>query len=465
MAIQTTSAIALAKLATWTVRTFRLGAATTLPGKLARRVDPSILTRLSRSLPKGSVLVTGTNGKTTTTSLISQMGEKAGWSIIHNHGGANLIDGLTSPFVQRAGLGGSCAGDIAFMETDEAVVPRAVSEIQPRGLVVTNFFRDQLDRFGELDKTVSLVRKGVQALPAWSTVYLNADDPLVASLRERADLQYVFFGLQAPEMGAKEMLQSSEAQVCPRCGANLSYHFFYYAHHGDYYCTTCGFSRPKPTVYASDIALHGLKGSTLNLHNESSVFRVSVQLPGMYNLYNVLAATAVATGLEIASSDMKHALQHLPPAFGRMETLQVSGREMTIALVKNPTGCNEVLRTFLEDGRDLYLLMALNDNTADGTDISWIWDVDMEQLAKAASRIRSLTLTGQRAPELAVRLKYAGVHVQQQDIIPTLEAAFQRALQTVPEGCMMQVMPTYTAMLALREHFVRSGYATQYWKE
>ena len=465
MALRTTSAIALAQLATWTVRTFRLGAATTLPGQLARRVDPSILTRLSASLPMGCVLITGTNGKTTTTSLISQMGEQAGWSIVHNHGGANLIDGLTSPFVQRAGWGGSCGEDIAFLETDEAVVPRAVSEIQPRGLVVTNFFRDQLDRFGELDKTVSLVRKGVQAMPAGSTVYLNADDPLVASLQERSDLNYVFFGLNAPEMSTAEMLQSSEAQVCPRCGSTLDYSFFYYAHHGKYHCPSCGFKRPEPTIYATDVALHGLKGSTLTIHNNIGSWRVAVQLPGMYNLYNVLAATAAATGLGVALDDMNNALQKLPPAFGRMETLEVSGREMTIALVKNPTGCNEVLRTFLDDGRDIHLLMALNDNIADGTDISWIWDVDMEQLAGQAHRIRSLTLTGQRAPELAVRLKYAGIPVQQQDIIPGLEAAFQRALSTVPEGEMMQVMPTYTAMLALRDFFVRSGYATQYWKE
>lgn len=458
-------AIATAKLATWTARTAKLGAATTMPGKLARRIDPQILKRLSAGLRFGSILITGTNGKTTASTLFSLMAESSGWKVLHNRGGANLIDGLTSPFVQQATLGGGLSLDLAVMETDEATVPIACRELAPQGVVVTNFFRDQLDRFGELDKTVALVSSGIQALPSGRTVFLNADDPLVVSLQQRQDLNYVFYGLEEPQLAVKEMAQSAEARVCPRCGADLSYRFFYFAHHGDYCCPSCGFQRPKPQVYADRVKLNGLHGSELLIHTPKGDLRVEVKLPGMYNLYNILAATAAACSLDMPMTAIEQALTELPPAFGRMESLQAKGRQVYLALVKNPTGYNEVVRTFASDGHDLHMLFVLNDNIADGTDVSWIWDADFEILDQYRSRIKAITVAGLRAPELAVRLKYAGIPIGEEDICPKPSEAFERALQKVPEGGIMQVMPSYTAMLNLRQYLVEKGYLEQYWKE
>ena len=462
-------AIVSAKFTTWVLRKTGRGAATTLPGRIARQIDPQVLSKLSAQIKHRLFLVTGTNGKTTTSSLLHHLHTISGLSMIYNRGGANLVTGLTSTMIQSTNAYGKLkSGSLGVLETDEANMPKACKEIEPQYVVVTNFFRDQLDRFGELDHTVDLVRRGIKALPAGSKVFLNADDPLVASLAERIDLEYIFFGLDDLNLTRTEMDQSAEAYLCPHCGEVLKYNYFYYAHHGDYLCHHCGFKRPQPTYTLSNVHIKGLMGNEFTLNCPNSSLNLKSNLPGVYNLYNVLAASTAYVETSDCSQlfdNLTEGLLSLPPAFGRMESFTLESKKIYMALVKNPTGCNEVIRTFLSTEEPLNLLFILNDRAADGTDISWIWDADFEVLIKYKDRINSLTVSGMRAAELALRLKYAGLDIELHDIVVKPEQAFERAYSNLSSEQSLHVMPTYTAMLVLRDYFVSRGYLQEYWKE
>ena len=331
-------------------------------------------------------------------------------------------------------------------------------QLRPRALLLANLFRDQLDRYGELEAIAERWAAVVAGLPAETRLVLNADDPLVADLgRERANVTY--FGVEDDAMALPEMQHAADSKHCRRCGHAYAYEAIYLGHLGRYRCPHCGQRRPEPAVVAERVVLAGTRGARFALRGPDGAAQVALPLPGLYNVYNALAAAALAHALAVPFGDVTAGLREVAAAFGRAETIDLGGRPLSILLIKNPAGANEVLRTLaLEDG-PIDVLAALNDNIADGRDVSWVWDADFELLA---GRVRRITCAGTRAAELAVRLKYAGVDPQKLVVIPELEAALDGA-RADGEGT-LYALPTYTALLALRELLARRGVAPEYWR-
>lgn len=434
----------------------------TLPGKICLKVYPQALRHFSLQLGRGSILVTGTNGKTTTSRVLGNVLREAGQSVVHNRSGANLISGVTSTLVVAADWRGRVHADVGVFETDEASVPKIARELCPTAIVVTNFFRDQLDRFGELEHTVELVRTGIQHVARAGVIVLNADDPLSASLGVRLNggPRPVYYGILPSSMVllSRERQSCCDVFVCPVCGGKLEYTARFYSHLGDYRCNQCGFSRAQPSYTLVKLESSGISGSTLYIRLPSGeLLTVTTQLPGLYNAYNVLAAVATACALGVAPAVVEKGASLSLPSFGRMERVVADGRSIHIALVKNPTGFNEVLRTVVEGQGPRYLMICINDNYADGRDVSWLWDVDFEILAERQAFVEVVVTSGIRAADMAVRLKYAGVEPSRILVEPEIQKGLDVALAHVPEGDCLVVLPTYTAMLELREVLWRRG--------
>jgi UDP-N-acetylmuramyl tripeptide synthase len=444
-------------------RGLRRGGGTTLPGDVARFVDPRILVRLGARLDRGSIVVTGTNGKTTTAALLRHILQHAGIPVIANRSGANLIFGVTAAVLDGTGWGGRLGAQAGLFEIDEASLPRVVEEIRPRAVVVLNLFRDQLDRYGELEHTAALVGQALRALPPGARAVLNADDPRVAALGEGLKERVLFFGLEDPAVGTERLPHAADARFCPRCGAGLTFSRVFLGHLGIYCCPRGDFARPLPGIRGEKLVLRGMDRLDLTLAGEPASF--SVPLSGTYNAYNVLAALAAAQAMGIPAAQAGSSLANFEPAFGRLERLHLAGHPVYLMLAKNPTGFNEVLRTALDLGQGRDFLLAINDRIADGQDISWLWDVDFELLGSQAER---LTVAGDRAQDMALRVKYAEVPADRLEIVPASSghwtAAWDRALQRTPEGEALFVLPTYTAMLELRRVLVGRGLVKPFWR-
>jgi UDP-N-acetylmuramyl tripeptide synthase len=435
------------------------GGGTVIAGHLVPRIAPDALRDVTELLPNGTIVVSGTNGKTTTTRLLSHILRGAGMRPIHNRAGANLLSGLFSAVAQATDWQARPRGDIGLFEVDEATVPRALRHIQPRILLLHNIFRDQLDRYGEVHFVAGLWREAVSSLPPSATVVLNADDPLVAALEAPARVTY---GLSDAAVGLPTLPHAADARLCPRCGAALCYELVFYGHLGHYVCSTGDFARPTPSVTATSVELLGDQGSNLTVSTPAGILRARLRLPGLYNVYNALAAVAVCTALGVRREVVARGLETFTAAFGRLERIQVEDRELFLALVKNPVGFTEVLRTILAQPGRRTLLVAINDLFADGTDVSWLWDVEFERLE---DRVNVVVCAGLRAEDMAVRLKYAGVDAARIRIEPDLERAMEMALQAAEPGETVYVLPTYTAMLALREILQKTGYVRGFWED
>lgn len=462
-------------LALWTgkaviVASRRLGrGGSTFPGRVVARIDPHLLRKLAAAHPKGNILITGTNGKTTTSRMLASILGQAGLRLSHNRAGANLIPGITTAFVEARGR-----RDMGLAEVDEATVPRAAREIAPRLFVVTNFFRDQLDRYGELQHSVDLVRRGLDEVRPRSRaggahapgLVLNADDPLVAYLAGAGGREAIYYGV-APgairEAPAGE--QAADARHCPRCGQPLKYDVTFYAHLGHYRCPACGLARPKPQVVLAGAVPEGSDGWQVRITTPAGEVGAHIPVPGVYNLYNALAAAAAAYALGLPLAATGQGLETFAAGFGRLEDVMVRGRRLRLALVKNPTGFNQVLRTMLEDGDTARrLVIAINDRAADGKDISWLWDVDFEILTPRAAAFAAVTVSGLRAEEMALRLKYAGFPQDLVRVERDLSRALSQAADAAPEGAHLWVMPTYTALLEMRNILHRWGVAAPFWE-
>jgi UDP-N-acetylmuramyl tripeptide synthase len=420
---------------------------TSLPGKLLMRLEPHAIARLSARLSRGSAVISATNGKTTTAAMVAGILERAGARLVHNRAGANMAGGVATAL-----LDGARDADTGLFEVDEFWLGQVVDELRPRALLLANLFRDQLDRYGELDTIADRWAQVTATTDA--ALVLNADDPTVADLgRDRASPTY--FGVEDDSMALAEMQHASDAKHCRRCGAPYVYDAVYLGHLGRYHCESCGATRPEPQVAARAIALQGVHGARFTLSTPGGERAIALALPGLYNVYNALGAAALSMQLGATLDQVAAGLAAVSPAFGRAETLRVGGRELSILLIKNPAGANEVLRTLvLEDGEH-DLLCVLNDNIADGRDVSWIWDADFEVLAP---RVRRATCSGTRAAEMALRLKYAGMPSERLVVEPDLDAALDRALSDGEDA--LYALPTYTAMLALRDALVGRGAAT-----
>jgi len=436
-------------------RISRLGGGTTLPGDVARAIDPDVLRKLSRDLEHGAIVITGTNGKTTTARLISWLLEGAGHSVVSNRAGANLIFGATAAALEHAGVNGRLQADWGVFEIDEASLERAVDEIQPRAAIVLNLFRDQLDRYGELETIAKRIEAALSRLPDESRTILNADDPRVAEIGLNLERKPLWFGLDDPTVAARELPHAADARTCPRCGASLTFDAVYVGHDGAYRCPNGDFARPAPALAATHIELNGFDSLAMGV----SGVRIELPLGGLYNCYNALAAFAAGTSLGLEPAYIADRLRSFRAAFGRQERLEADGRRLNLVLSKNPAGFNETLRTAVDLAGGRFFLIGLNDRRADGTDVSWIWDVDFERLG---GRAQVVVPGGNRARDLAVRLKYAGVEAAQPESDPA--RAIDALIAATPRGETAHLLCTYTAMLDLRTELVRRGWAKHYWE-
>ncbi len=437
---------------------------------VARRVDPAVLKKLSRRLRRGSVAITGTNGKTTTTRMVSKILRTAGIRAVNNSTGANLVTGVTAALVSDASLSGRPASEMGLFEVDEASVPRVAEEAQLSLLAVLNLFRDQLDRYGELAYTAKVIASAFSDLPPDGSVVLNADDPLVASLG-RGARNPIFFGVEDPALDTGRLQHIADSKNCPVCGTALRYEAVYFGHIGVYGCLNCSFTRPEPAYKATRIRMNGPTGTDFSLTTPRGEYEAHIGLPGLYNVYNALAASAVAVEAGVREEDVVRGLREFGGAFGRVERVQAGENEVFLLLIKNPVGFNEILRTFVaspveETNADKagHVLIAINDNDADGRDVSWLWDVDFEMLAEAeTSGAPRFYVTGIRAEDMAVRLKYAELPVH--SVIPDRKKALLAALDATPSGETLYVLPTYTAMLELRQTLSDLGHTHPFWED
>jgi lipid II isoglutaminyl synthase (glutamine-hydrolysing) len=423
---------------------------TSLPGKVLMRADPHAIARLAARLPRGSVVVSATNGKTTTAAMIAAILGRTGTRLVHNRAGANMAGGVAAALA--AGR-----GDMGLFEVDEFWLGPVAAELEPRAMLLGNLFRDQLDRYGELEIIADRWAAIVHGLPGGTGLVLNADDPLVADLgRDRRPLYY---GVQDEALALPELQHASDSKHCRRCGTAYVYEAAYLAHLGHYACPNCGARRPHPAVVASAVELHGIRAATFTLSGPEGERRIRLPLPGLYNVYNALGAAALCLELGVPLDEVAAGLAAVEPAFGRAETIELEGRPMSILLVKNPAGANEVLRTLALEATKLDLFGVLNDRTADGRDVSWVWDADWEIVAP---HVRRLTCSGTRAAELALRLKYAGVHAARLEVVDDLEHGLDGAL--ADGSGPLYALPTYTALLELQDLLARRGYSQEYWR-
>ena len=438
-------------------RITRRGGGTTLPGDVARAIDPQILTRLTQDLTQGSVVITGTNGKTTTSRLVTWLLEGTGRRVVSNRAGANLIFGVTAAALSKAGADGCLKSDWGVFEIDEASLPKAVAEIQPKATLVLNLFRDQLDRYGELETIAKKIEQALSTLHEAAHVILNADDPRVAGIGLSLSRTHkpVWFGLDDQRVASKQLPHAADARTCPRCGSSLIFEAVYVGHDGVYRCPNNDFARPAPDITATDITLDGFESLALTIKGT----RIEMPLGGLYNVYNVLAAYATACSLGLEASYIAERLKTFKAAFGRQERVIFRGRHLMLVLSKNPAGFNETVRTAVDLAHGTNFVIGLNDRKADGTDVSWIWDVDFEQLKDKA---RLVIPAGNRAYDLAVRLKYAGVKAEEPQTDPA--RALDLLIKNTSEGNTVHLLCTYTAMLDLRAELVRRGWAQPYWE-
>ncbi len=446
--------IALARAAAGLSRLAGAGGGTTVPGKLLWKLDPGAVDRLAARLPLGSALISATNGKTTTAAMAARILAPAA-RLAHNGSGANLVSGVASALLaaRRAELG--------LFEVDEGALPEVARRLRPRAVCLGNLFRDQLDRYGELELVAARWREAVSALPGDTALVVNGDDPQVGDLAH-GHAHATVFGLDDPRHASPVLQHAADSKWCVRCGTPYVYEAAYIGHLGDYRCPACGHARPHLDVVGRAVELDGLESVSFEIVVPEGSGRVQLSVPGLYNVYNALAAAALARSLGIGLEEIVAGLQGFSAAFGRFERISLGDRGLLVLLIKNPAGANEVVRTLVAGGPPRVLLICLNDEIADGRDVSWIWDVDFEPLLGGLER---LVASGERAAELALRFKYAGLPEQAIEVVPELGAALDRGLELTPAGSELVALPTYTAMLALRDLVAGRGFVRPYWEE
>lgn len=416
---------------------------TTLPGGVALKIYPQIIRELTKEYQEGIVIVTGTNGKTTTANLLANILRTSGRNFAFNQAGANLVTGITGALLHHTSWWGRANVHLALLEVDEATVPKLCEQVKPDIAIITNFFRDQLDRYGELDTTVKLVKN---ALPPECRLILNADDPLVAQFGI-GSRHTLYFGVDMTPESKTQSSETREARFCPQCGAPLDYRLFHYGQLGLYRCPECDFERPQVQVLAEEV-----HPEELCLRFRVGVTEYSLGLQGYYNLYNALAAITAGKRLGIREQEIERGIRQFIPQAGRMERFNLPGGKVTLTLVKNPTGFNQVLKTVISTGaKQVRLLIIINDLAADGRDISWLWDVQFEILGEHANRVQEIICAGLRAEDMALRLKYAGLPVEKLKIEHDLENAVEKLHSTDTGEEATFVFPTYTALFPVRE--------------
>ncbi|HEX6666570.1 MAG TPA: Mur ligase family protein [Solirubrobacterales bacterium] len=434
------------------------GGGTTLPGRVLLRLEPEAIAKLGAGLDRGTTIVSATNGKTTTAGMIAAILAADGREPVHNRAGSNMTWGVATALLEQRGQEG-------LFEVDEAWLPRVTEQLEPSLIVLGNLFRDQLDRYGEMEALADEWARTVATCDGRTEFALNADDPLIADLGRDAEGRrrdgVLYFGIEDNSQALDELQHAFDAKHCRRCGHPYAYERAFVGHLGHYSCPNCGAERPQPDVAATEIELRGMNGSRSLVRTPLGEIELELPLPGLYNVYNALAAVAAGLRLGVAPATIASALGEMKAAFGRVETIEVGATAVSILLIKNPAGANEVLRTLrLEAGGEgIDLWIALNDRIADGRDVSWIWDADFELLSQS---VRRVVCAGTRAPEMALRLQYAGWPLEAIEVEPEIEASLDRAVAGASGR--LFALPTYTALLELRKLLADRGLAKEFWQ-
>src|SRR5215475_14313468 len=352
----------------------RLGAGggTTIPGKLLAELDRGAIDRLAARLASGTAVVSATNGKTTTTAMAAEI-LRARHRLAHNAAGANLVSGVASALLDAGDA------DLGLFEVDEGALPELVERLRPVAVCLGNLFRDQLDRYGELELVAERWRAAMGALPQETQLVYNADDPRLAAVGE-VHAGSVAFGLDDPRVARPSLQHAADSKYCVRCGTPYDYAAAYVGHLGDYRCPRGDHARPALEIAAREVSLEGLERAVFQLDTPEGSQRIELRLPGLYNVYNAVAAAALARALGAELDDIAAGLERFSAAFGRFERIAVGGKRILLLLIKNPAGANEAIRTLVDGGAPRVVVVALNDEIADGRDVSWIWDVDFEPL-------------------------------------------------------------------------------------
>jgi UDP-N-acetylmuramyl tripeptide synthase len=460
------AAVAAAKGMSLAIRVSRRGGGTATPGLVADRIDPNLIARVTATLPDGVVIVAGTNGKTTTSRLVASLLDAGGKRVVHNRSGSNLVRGVATVLALESSVSGKIPADIAVIESDEAAFPQLVSLTKPRMVVLTNLFRDQLDRYGELATIANLWAPALATLDPEASIVLTGDDPGLVAVAADSPARKIHVSVDPGDYALTELPHAADSATCRVCGSDLAYTALTISHLGDWYCPACSRKRPEPDALATDVRLDGVDAAeaTLRFRDEPPL-DLRIQIPGLYSVYNLAVAATAARELGVPASAIARAVGEFSTPFGRLERFTVNGRNITLALVKNPVAFNETLRMLAggPEGLSLPTLIAINDLDADGRDVSWLWDVDFEILSSGESVVST---TGIRAADMANRLKYAGLDIGRIRLLSQdLRAGLHAFVESVPEGERGFVLATYTAMLGLRQVLVDDGVARAYWEE
>jgi UDP-N-acetylmuramyl tripeptide synthase len=453
--VKTALAVSACKAARTALRFLRKGGTTT-PGKVAMKIDRNILSTVSAGMD--IIVVTGTNGKTTTSNMIEHALTKAGMDVLANKSGANLLPGVTAEFTAAASFLGKPGKKYAVIECDEGALKQVVPKIRPKVIVVTNLFRDQLDRYGEVMHTRDEIRKGIDLVPD-AVLCLNADDSLVASLAIDAPNPVVYYGLDCP-VGEQENVEISDARYCIKCGAEYTYTYHTYAHLGGFCCPKCGYHRMDTEVSVEEIEKMSSRGTKVRMRLGDQKKEVTVGLPAVYNLYNAVAAVCAHRTAGFAPEQMIASLADVSSSFGRMETFDLDGVPVQMILVKNPAGCNQALDYLAGLGEDYQAVFCLNDRTADGHDISWIWDADFEKVCQDP-HMKHAFVMGDRAEDMQLRLKYADASEADIEKAGSNEELIRKIRKSeIP----VFILPNYTTMLSLRASLGAVTGKAEFWK-
>lgn len=453
-------AIMAGKSVGWVIRRLGRGGGTSLPGMIARRIDPDLLETIMRRRQVPVVAITGSNGKTTTVRFTAAL--LRGEQVVANYDptGSNLVQSVTSLAVKVADLRGRLPRGVLLAEVDEGALPTIAREVHPGVVLVIDLFRDQLDRYGELYAVADAIAGVANTLPPDAVWVSNVDDPLVAGMAMKVAARQVTFGLDL-NRSTDRITRAADTIRCPRCQSGLVYRQVYLSHLGDYGCPSCGFARPSPDVAITEFEMRDGVETRLTARLPSGAIDLVIPQAGVHIAYDVAAALAVMVALGVEPAHAAESLASVGPAFGRLEKIQAGDRKIVLGFAKNPTSYNTTLMTLATSDEPRQLLVAASNTLVDGEDFAWLWDVDFESVAH---RVERVTASGTRADELANRLKYAGVDPARIAIVPDQRQALDEALAAVGPGRTLTVLAGYTPTVELRNEMQRRGWVRRIWE-
>lgn len=456
MNIKVTLAVLACKFSRFAIRLLGRGG-TDFPGRIALKLCPNLLGYLAKDVT--TVIVTGTNGKTTTSRMVEQAFVDSGISYFANKSGANLLSGVTAEFAVHSSAMGKCLYSYALIEADEAAFKAISKFVKAKAVVVTNVFRDQLDRYGEVTHTLDNIKIGISNCKD-AVLCINADDSLSRSIADEVENPVLFYGVDTPiyESRVEEL---SDAPYCLKCKHEYVYDYRTYGHLGGYRCPACGYSRPEPGISVTKVYSTDTERSLVQFGVDAERFDATVNLPGGYNIYNACATMACGKALGLSLQTVANSLSSFACGFGRMEKFEIEGTSLRMILIKNPAGCNQVLNFLTNTTEPSVFVVCLNDRAQDGKDISWIWDVDFEKVAQMGENLATLLISGVRAEDMALRFRYAGVPMEKMHIIKDYS---QLVKACVAQEKPVYIMPTYTAMLGLRGTISKNYGFKDFWE-